>query len=160
MYVRSHEDGVIYASAAGRMSWRSNKFRMLYASAAGRMYVRSHEDGVIYASAAGRMSWRSNMLRLAYADSGSACKLAQDMVPTAHTRNDVRFRRCVLGSNLFASPAVGKFSRASSAGDRLNLQQNFRKSDRVGRRGLFEPRENFSRLITYAIPWLFPWLFP
>ena len=43
-----------------------------------------------YANAAGRMSWRSNMLRLAYADSGSACKLAQDMVPTAHTQIDVR----------------------------------------------------------------------
>jgi len=25
-----------------------------------------------------------------YADSGSACKLAQDMVPTAHTQIDVR----------------------------------------------------------------------
>ncbi len=75
------------------------------------------DDGMVYASAAGRMSWRSNMLRLAYADSGSACKLAQDMVPTAHTKNDGRFR----GSNLFACPAVGKFSRASSAGGRLNL---------------------------------------
>jgi len=30
------------------------------------------------------------MLRLAYADSGSACKLAQDMVPTAHMQIDVR----------------------------------------------------------------------
>ena len=30
------------------------------------------------------------MLRLAYADSGSACKLAQDMVPTAHTQIEVR----------------------------------------------------------------------
>ena len=43
-----------------------------------------------YANAAGRISWRSNMLRLAYADSGSACKLAQDMVPTAHTQIEVR----------------------------------------------------------------------
>jgi len=42
--------------------------------------------GMFYVSAAGRISWRSNMLRLAYADSGSACKLAQDMVPTAHTQ--------------------------------------------------------------------------
>jgi hypothetical protein len=41
---------------------------------------------MFYVSAAGRISWRSNMLRLAYADSGSACKLAQDMVPTAHTQ--------------------------------------------------------------------------
>jgi len=45
---------------------------------------------MFYANAAGRMPWRSNMLRLAYADSGSACKLAQDMVPTAHTQIDVR----------------------------------------------------------------------
>ena len=29
-----------------------------------------------------------------------------------------------------------------------------RNPDRVGRRGLFEPREDFSRLHTYAIPWL------
>jgi hypothetical protein len=33
-----------------------------------------------------------------------------------------------------------------------------RNLDRVGRRGLFEPREDFSRLTTYAIFWLFPWL--
>jgi hypothetical protein len=45
---------------------------------------------MFYVNAAGRISWRSNMLRLAYADSGSACKLAQDMVPTAHTQIDVR----------------------------------------------------------------------
>ena len=31
----------------------------------------------------------------------------------------------------------------------------FRKSDRVGRRGLFEPREDFSRLNTYAFPRLY-----
>jgi len=48
------------------------------------------EDGLFYASAAGRISWRSNMLRLTYEDSGSACKLAQDMVPTAHTQIEVR----------------------------------------------------------------------
>jgi len=34
------------------------------------------------------------------------------------------------------------------------------KSDRVGRRGLSEPREDFSRLLTYAIPWMYPWLHP
>ena len=53
-----------------------------------------------------------------------------------------------------ACTAVGKFSRASSAGGRLRLQTKFRKSDRVGRRGLSEPREDFSRLHTCAIPWL------
>jgi len=50
----------------------------------------SNKFRIVYESAAGRISWRSNMLRLAYADSGSACKLAQDMVPTAHTQIDMR----------------------------------------------------------------------
>ncbi len=53
-----------------------------------------------------------------------------------------------------ACPAVGMFSRACSAGGRLRLQIKFHKSDRVGRRGLSEPREDFSRLHTYGIPWL------
>ena len=54
----------------------------------------------------------------------------------------------------FACPAVGKFSRASSAGGRRHLVIKLRNPDRVGRRGLSEPREDFSRLTTYAIPWL------
>ena len=60
-----------------------------------------------------------------------------------------------------ACPAVEKFCRASSAGGRLNLQIKFRKPDRVGRRGLFEPGGIFSRLHTYAsIPSLYPSLYP
>ena len=43
----------------------------------------------------------------------------------------------------------GEFRRRPTA-----LVIKFRKSDRVGRRGLSEPREDFSRLTTYAIPWL------
>ena len=57
---------------------------------------------------------------------------------------------------LLAYSAAGKFSRASSAGGRRHLQAKFYKSDRVGRRGLSEPREDFPRLPTYAIPWLYP----
>ena len=38
------------------------------------------------------------------------------------------------------------------------LAIKFRKSDRVGRRGLSEPREDFSRLLTDAIPRLCPWI--
>ena len=34
------------------------------------------------------------------------------------------------------------------------LAIKFSKSDRVGRRGLSEPREDFSRLLTFAFPWL------
>jgi len=45
----------------------------------------------------------------------------------------------------------GEFRRRPTA-----LVIKFRKLDRVGRRGLFEPREDFSRLTTYAIPWLYP----
>ena len=84
----------------------SNKFRMVYVNAAGllhglkygscRFWQRndltpdSNKFRMVYVNAAGLISWRSNMLRLAYADSGSACKLAQDMVPTAHTQIEVR----------------------------------------------------------------------
>ena len=39
----------------------------------------------------------------------------------------------------------GEFRRRPTA-----LAIKFRKSDRVGRRGLSEPREDFSRLTTYA----------
>ena len=49
----------------------------------------------------------------------------------------------------------GEFRRRPTA-----LAIKFRKPDRVGRRGLFEPREDFSRLLTYAFLWLFPWLYP
>jgi hypothetical protein len=100
----------------------------------------------------------SNMLRLAYADSGSACKLAGvQIIPLPTLANQILartfFRSVVLQ---LACPAAGKFSRASSAGGRLNLQLNVEQSDRVGRRGLSEPREDFSRLLTYAFPRLFP----
>ncbi|NDG64269.1 MAG: hypothetical protein EBY29_12525, partial [Planctomycetes bacterium] len=65
----------------------------------------------------------SNMLRLAYADSGSACKLAGVQIiplPTLAKQILARtFFRSV--ANLFACPAVGKFSRASSAGGRRRL---------------------------------------
>jgi len=38
------------------------------------------------------------------------------------------------------------------------LAIKLRKPDRVGRRGLSEPREDFSRLNTYVFPWLCLWL--
>ncbi len=43
----------------------------------------------------------------------------------------------------------GEFRRRPTA-----LAIKFQKPDRVGRRGLSEPREDFSRLLTYAFPWL------
>ena len=104
----------------------------------------------------------SNMLRLAYADSGSACKLAGvQIIPLPTLANQIlarTFFRSV--AHLFACPAVEKFCRASSAGGRLHLQSNSVQLDRVGRRGLSEPGGIFSRLLTYAFPWLYPWLSP
>jgi len=43
----------------------------------------------------------------------------------------------------------GEFRRRPTA-----FVKKFSKPDRVGRRGLSESREDFSRLTTYAIPWL------
>ncbi len=43
----------------------------------------------------------------------------------------------------------GEFRRRPTA-----LVIKFRKPDRVGRRGLSEPREDFSRLTTYAFLWI------
>ena len=111
------------------------------------------DDGMFYAYAAGRMSWRSNMLRLAYADSGSACKLAQDMVPTAHTQIAVRFRSCFRRATACV-PSRWKVLSGEFRRRPTEFVIKLRNPDRVGRRGLFEPREDFSRLHTYAIPWL------
>ena len=47
----------------------------------------------------------------------------------------------------------GEFRRRPTA-----LAKKLRKPDRVGRRGLFESREDFPRLLTDAIPRLCPWL--
>ncbi len=99
----------------------------------------------------------SNMLHRA-AQTCSACKLAEvQIIPLPTLANQILARTFFRSVTLqLACPAVGKFSRASSAGGRLNLQSSNEQPDRVGRRGLFEPREDFSRLTTYAIPLLFP----
>ena len=50
----------------------------------------------------------------------------------------------------------GKSSRGSNSPWRPTaLVKKFRKPDRVGRRGLSEPREDFPRLPTDAFPWLY-----
>ncbi len=49
----------------------------------------------------------------------------------------------------------GEFRRRPTA-----LVRKFRKSDRVGRRGLSEPREDLSRLLTAAFPSMHPYLYP
>ncbi|NDG63601.1 MAG: hypothetical protein EBY29_09085 [Planctomycetes bacterium] len=106
-------------------------------------------------------SCRFWQLRLAYADSGSACKLAGvQIIPLPTLANQILARTIFRSlSHLFACKAAGKFSRASSAGGRRGLQSNFAQPDRVGRRGLSEPREDFSRLPTYAFPWLYQYLY-
>ena len=96
----------------------------------------------------------SNMLRRA-AQTCSACKLAGvQIIPLPTLANQILARTFSDSvSHSFAYPAAGKFSRASSAGGRRNLRSNIEQPDRVGRRGLSEPREDFSQLITYAFPW-------
>ena len=83
----------------------------------------SNKFRIVYESAAGRISWRSNMLRLAYADSGSACKLAGvQIIPLPTLANQILARTFFRSVALqLACPAAGKFSRASSAGGRRLL---------------------------------------
>ncbi len=85
---------------------------------------------------------------------GAAANLYTALKHAAPCLRELCVRGCVRYSNSvalpLACPAVGKFSRASSAGGRLNLRSNIKQPDRVGRRGLSEPREDFSRLLTYA----------
>ena len=57
--------------------------------------------------------------------------------------------------SLRAQPLESSLGRVPQAADD-SCNKNFRKLDRVGRRGLSEPREDFSRLLTYAFPRLFP----
>ena len=104
----------------------------------------------------------SNMLRLAYADSGSACKLAGVQISPLPTlanqilaRTFFRLRRVFVCVSSRWKVLSGEFRRRPT-----ELEIKFRKSDRVGRRGLSEPREDFSRLNTYVFPWLCLWLFP
>ncbi len=86
--------------------------------------------------------------------SGLICPRAQ-IIPLPTLANQILARTFSDSvSHLFAYPAVGKFSRASSAGGRLNLRSNIEQPDRVGRRVLSEPREDFSRLNTYVFSWL------
>jgi hypothetical protein len=100
----------------------------------------------------------SNMLRLAYADSGSACKLAGVQIITLPTlANQILartfFRFCLASVCVPSRWKVlsGEFRRRPTA-----LAIKFRKSDRVGHRGLSEPREDFSRLPTFTIQRLCP----
>ena len=85
---------------------------------------------------------------------GAAVNLYTALKHAAPCLGELCVRGCIRGLIsvvlALACPAVGKFSRASSAGGRLNLRSSIEQPDRVGRRGLFEPREDFSRLLTYA----------
>ena len=65
-------------------------------------------------------------------------------------RTFFRFRRATACVPSRWKVLSGEFRRRPTA-----LVIKFRKPDRVGRRGLSEPREDFSRLITYA--WTQKW---
>ncbi len=92
----------------------------------------------------------------------SACKLAGVQISPLPTlanqilvRTFFRLRRVFVCVSSRWKVLSGEFRRRPT-----ELAIKFRKSDRVGRRGLSEPREDFSRLNTYVFPWLCLWLFP
>ena len=70
----------------------------------------------------------------------------------------MHFRGCVRGTSTCV-PSRWKVLSGEFRRRPTELAIKFRKPDRVGRRGLSEPREDFSRLLTYAFPWLIPWHF-
>jgi len=101
----------------------------------------------------------SNMLRRA-AQTCSACKLAKVQISPLPTlanqilvRTFFRLRRVFVCVSSRWKVLSGEFRRRPTA-----LVIKLRKPDRVGRRGLSEPREDFSRLNTYVFPWLCLWL--
>ena len=53
---------------------------------------------------------------------------------------------------LRAQPSESSLGRVPQAAD--GACKKISSPDRVGRRGLSEPREDFSRLLTYVFPWL------
>ena len=139
---------LFYVGAAGHISWRSNMHGLKSGSC--RIWQRTD------------LPPGSNMLRLAYADSGSACKLAGvQIIPPPTLANQIlartffRFRHASVCVPSRWKVLSGEFRRRPTA-----LVNKFVQLDRVGRRGLSEPREDFSRLNTYAIPWLYLRLFP
>jgi len=96
------------------------------------------------------------------ADSGSACKLAGvQIIPLPTLANQIlartlfRLRRAFVCVSSRWKVLSGEFRRRPTS-----LAIKSRKPDRVGRRGLSEPREDFSRLNTCVFPRLCLWLFP
>ena len=97
----------------------------------------------------------SNMLRRA-AQTCSACKLAGvQIIPPPTLANQIlartffRFRHASVCVPSRWKVLSGEFRRRPTA-----LVNKFVQLDRVGRRGLSEPREDFSRLNTFAFPQL------
>jgi hypothetical protein len=95
----------------------------------------------------------SNMLRRA-AQTCSACKLAGvQIIPLPTLANQILARTFFGFRHAFVCvPSRWKVLSGEFRRRPTSLAVKLRKSDRVGRRGLFEPREDFSRLHTYAIP--------
>ena len=140
---------------------------MVYENAAGRIYglksgscrfwqrddlpPGSNKFRMVYENAAGRISWRSNMLR---AEIQRTLRRAPRQLRGLRLGLQTRAGHGPDGAhaNRSACPGgwkvlSGEFRRRPTA-----LVIKFRKSDRVGRRGLSEPREDFSRLPTDAFP--------
>ena len=71
----------------------------------------------------------------------------------------VLFRCCLHCSNLFAYPAAGKFSRASSAGGRRNLRSNFVNRILSVAEDCLSPERTFHGCTLMQFRCSIPWLF-
>ena len=137
-----------------RKSKNSNNYEMFYVNAAGRRNVLCQRRGTTeYFMPTPRDACPGAQTCCA-SPTRTPARLANSRRTWSRrrTRKSLCVSAAVSVELQLACPDVGKFSRASSAGGRQHLQIKFRKSDRVGRRGLSEPREDFSRLHTYGIP--------
>ena len=102
-------------------------------------------------NSAGRVPQAPRLSHALLLEMGNQCR---KMTLVAHFRGSTL--QCLRTSVCVSSRwkvLSGEFRRRPTA-----LVIKFSKSDRVGRRGLSEPREDFSRLLTFAFPWLYPQL--
>ena len=168
---------MFYVSAAGRISWRSNMLRLAYADSgsacklagvqiiplptlANQILVRTFSDpsrnclrAQPWKNSADRVPQAPRLWHALLLEMGNQClKTTQVAHFRGSTLQCLRTSVCVSSRWKVLS---GEFRRRPTA-----LAIKFRKSDRVGRRGLSEPREDFSRLLTYVSPWLCLWLLP
>ena len=142
---------MVYESAAGRISWRSNMLRAEIQRALWRA-PRQLRRLARLANSPGFKSFRCPRERIKFSLERFSDQSAAH-VGESNSRSSVFqiSRVCVPSRWKVLS---GEFRRRPT-----ELVIKFRSPDRVGRRGLSEPREDFSRLPTNSFPRLCPWLY-